>query len=347
MPDSGRLKGKSATRRHPDSDSEFSLFDEEEQVIREAEEMIAKLGQVAEGVRRLDAAYDQGYREQRRLLTIGDRLQSDLHQANQALAAQADQLIAAQCHLEHSLEQERQSRMLQSRFLAMVSHEFRNPLAVVSTTVQVLQTLSEDKHPEWEPLYQRLLNAVQRMSTLIEDCLASERVSIENVGIQNIPFPVRNILLEAAAPFSDSARHPLTLDLDSVDAEVVGDPALLRVAVSNLLDNAVKYSPQDGPVALTTRLDGDGGIAIEVADQGIGIPKDMREAIFQKYIRGTVPERIPGAGLGLFLVDWIAKLHGGEITVESDLGKGSRFRLRLPLYRNPAHPPEDSSAFDR
>ncbi|HZX33408.1 MAG TPA: HAMP domain-containing sensor histidine kinase [Rhodocyclaceae bacterium] len=341
------MKGKPTARKRSASNSEFSLFDEEEQVIREAEEMIAKLGQVADGVRQLDAAYDQGYREQRRLLHIGDRLQSDLHRANQALAAQADRLIAAQCQLEHSLEQERQSRMLQSRFLAMVSHEFRNPLAVVSTTMQVLQTLSEDEHPEWESLYQRVLNAVQRMSTLIEDCLASERVSIESVGIQNVPFAVRDILLEAASPFQDSPRHPLFINLDGVDATVMGDPALFRVAVSNLLDNAVKYSPQGGPVALEARLDGSDSIAIDVTDIGIGVPDDMREAIFQKYIRGTVPERIPGAGLGLFLVDWIAKAHGGEVTVESAPGRGSRFRLRVPQHHPPVQPLAASSALDQ
>ncbi|MBS1192002.1 MAG: hypothetical protein H6R10_3794 [Rhodocyclaceae bacterium] len=320
----------------PVAEGGFSLFDQEQQVMREAEEMIARLADVADGVRRLDAAYDQGYREQRRLLHIGDRLQADLQQANQALAAQADQLRAAESGLRESLEQERDSRQLQGRFLAMISHEFRNPLAVVSSTVQVLQTLSQNEHPEWEPLYQRLLKAVQRMSTLIEDCLASERVSIEAINIQKTPFPIRDVLQEAASPFGNSALHPLALELGAPDPVAEGDPGLLRVAVSNLLDNAVKYSPQGGPVTLRSYLDRSGFICIEVADRGIGVPEDMREAIFQKYIRGTVPDRIPGAGLGLFLVDWIAKLHEGGITVESGPGRGSCFCLRIPPHRGPA-----------
>lgn len=318
------------------AEDEFSLFDQEESVIREAEEMIAKLAEVAEGVRRLDTAYDQGYREQRRLLHIGDRLQLDLHQANQALASQAEQLTAAKSELRQSLEQERESRQLQGRFMAMVSHEFRNPLAVISSTVQVLQAESGTAHPEWEPLYQRVQNAVQRMSTLIENCLADERVSIENISIRKTPFSVRAMLLEAAEPFAASPRHPLALELTESDPVALGDPALLRVAVSNLLDNAVKYSPQGGPLILRSRVDGDRSLRVEVADRGMGIPDDMREAIFQKYIRGAVPERVPGAGLGLFLVDWIARLHGGSIAVDSAPGRGSCFRLSIPIQPSPA-----------
>ena len=318
------------------ADDEFSLFDQEESVIREAEEMIAKLAEVAQGVRRLDVAYDQGYREQRRLLHIGDRLQFDLHQANQALASQAEELTAAKSRLRQSLEQERESRQFQGRFMAMVSHEFRNPLAVISSAVQVLQAESGAGHPEWEPLYQRIQNAVQRMSTLIENCLADERVSIENSSIRKTPFSVRAMLLEAVEPFAGSPRHPLALELTDSEPVALGDPALLRVAVSNLLDNAVKYSPQGGPLILRSRFDGDHTLCVEVADRGMGIPDEMQEAIFQKYIRGAVPERVPGAGLGLFLVDWIAKLHGGSIAVESVPGRGSCFRLCIPIQPGPA-----------
>jgi len=129
---------------------------------------------------------------------------------------------------------------------------------------------------------------------------------------------------QAAAP-----HHVFALDFGDVP-ETAGDEPLLGMALSNLMENAAKYSPRGGAIDVTLRAEG-GEIIMTVADRGPGVPEDDRERIFEKYYRRAEAATVPGAGLGLYLARRIVAAHGGAIAVGNRPGGGARFVLRLPL----------------
>jgi signal transduction histidine kinase len=106
------------------------------------------------------------------------------------------------------------------------------------------------------------------------------------------------------------------------------------VALRNLIANALQHSPANAPVRMTVHGAPDGGLAISVVDQGVGIPEDEMPRLFQKYFRGRGSQGQPGAGLGLYLVESIAVMHGGTVRVESEIGRGTTFVLTLSSYRS-------------
>lgn len=110
---------------------------------------------------------------------------------------------------------------------------------------------------------------------------------------------------------------------------LTGDPDLLRVLLLNLLENAARYSPEGGAIQVRAAA-GDGQVTIEVSDEGVGIPAEARERIFERYYRTSPVKEAIGAGLGLYIARSIARLHGGEVTCDSTLGEGSIFRVHLP-----------------
>jgi signal transduction histidine kinase len=113
-------------------------------------------------------------------------------------------------------------------------------------------------------------------------------------------------------------------------AEIHGDSELLRIAIRNLIENALRYAPPDTVVKVLAQGTGEGGVQIAVEDAGAGIASDEIPKLFQKYFRGRAAQSKPGAGLGLYLVERIARLHGGSVRVENEPGTGCRFVFVLP-----------------
>jgi signal transduction histidine kinase len=123
------------------------------------------------------------------------------------------------------------------------------------------------------------------------------------------------------------------MEADNVPAiPVTGDPRLLFQAVSNLLSNAIKYSPPASPIEVAAILSGD-QVQVAVSDHGIGIPEKDRAHLFERYFRGSNVSDVAGTGVGLYLVDMVARLHGGTVTVESAERGGSCFTMTLPIAR--------------
>jgi signal transduction histidine kinase len=119
-------------------------------------------------------------------------------------------------------------------------------------------------------------------------------------------------------------------DFAGLPASIEGDAKLLFAMFSNLISNAVKYSPVGSPVELVARNDGNQGLLVSVTDRGIGIPECDRSRLFDRYFRGTNALGVPGSGVGLHLVSMVLKLHGGAIEVDSRENAGSTFTIRLP-----------------
>jgi signal transduction histidine kinase len=216
----------------------------------------------------------------------------------------------------------------QRQLLSMVSHEFRNPLAVVDGAAQNLARGIGGEAP-----LQQIRRAVERMSQLLVNVLAEDRLA-DNVRKTNMQSVDLVQLAREAVQFrTPSVTERMQLSVPVQEALVMGDPHLLRIALDNLLDNAVKYAPQGliDVVVLAEARQGDddkAGWLLAVRDRGPGIPPDTD--VFAKYVRGAVPASTPGAGLGLFLVARIAELHEGRVTAKQRPGGGAEIGLVLP-----------------
>lgn len=252
-------------------------------------------------------------------------------------------LAAQTARLEQTLANERRMAELQRNFVSMASHEFRTPLNVIDGHAQRLLRMREPLSAE--ALAERcgkIRGAVQRMTSLIDRLLDSSQLmdSVAMAAPQSEDFALPQLLHEVCEMHRDSSPSAqLEEAFDAAAAEYVhGDPRLLFQAFSNLVGNAVKYSPARSPVriAIESRKD---ALAVSVEDQGIGIPENDVAHLFERYVRGANVAGTVGAGVGLYLVKLVVDLHHGEVAVDSREGHGSRFTVVLPRVAPPRRMP--------
>ena len=240
----------------------------------------------------------------------------------------------AEEELREALEKQKELNQLKSRFVSMTSHEFRTPLATILSSAQLLRRYGE-RLPESErgELFDTIETAVKRMTSMLEDILfigkaESQRLEFKPAATRLGPFCERAVA-EARAAAGANAKHELVLQLEGGDAEVHLDEDLARHILDNLLANAMKYSPEGGRVTLTASSTG-GATRFVVADGGIGMAAEEVPRVFEAFYRASNAGGLPGTGLGLAIVKQCVDLHGGTATVESALGKGTRFTIELP-----------------
>jgi signal transduction histidine kinase len=260
--------------------------------------------------------------------------QAALNQSLEAQVAQrttelSDEIVRRQTselEVRRALEVELQARLAQHNFVAMVSHEFRTPLAIINT---VTQQLARQLDAPKEKSLQRCTNirdATQRMTDMMDEFLSVDHVR----NILELNPKVFDPMELMNALEVEWGGERLEFLCEKLPTSFFGDVALLRMAVRNLIGNAVRSSPTSGHIRITAHGAEDTGIEISVTDQGEGIPEDEIPKLFQKYFRGRASQDQPGAGLGLYLVESIAFLHGGSVRVTSQVGRGSTFVLTLP-----------------
>ncbi|HXM53845.1 MAG TPA: ATP-binding protein [Candidatus Dormibacteraeota bacterium] len=244
--------------------------------------------------------------------------------------AEAQRLEAAQLR-EHA-EQLMRLEKAKGDFLNLASHELRGPLAVLKGYVSMFQdrTLQPDELPDVLPV---LTGKVQEMELLVQQMLETARLDENRLTLRPEAFDLREATERVVARFQPvvRGRHELSLALPDAPAMVEADVGRVETVLSNLLDNAIKYSPAGGQVRCTMATH-DGVVSVSVEDRGIGIAPADLDRLFTRFGRIETPENahISGTGLGLYLSREIARRHGGDILVESSPGRGSRFTLVLP-----------------
>ena len=229
---------------------------------------------------------------------------------------------------EAALDAERQAMREQRNFLAMVSHEFRVPLAIIEAASQLLG-IYIDSDAEADDEVAKIRRAVRRMSDLIDICLADDRLDSSMMSLRPEEVDLRRMLAELCddkRPFAGNRELVLTSNGPAI---LDADATLLRIGLSNLIDNALKFSPAIAPVFINVATEDD-AVVIRVTDQGPGIAIDEQPRIFEKFYRSTKSDRVRGAGLGLYIVKRIMELHEGAISVDSDGQNGSTFAIWLP-----------------
>ena len=239
----------------------------------------------------------------------------------------------SESEMREALEQQRALNDLRSRFVAMTSHEFRTPLAAILSAEELLRHYG-DRLPPHERIetLDSIHQGVQRMSRMMDRVLLLGRADAQMLEFKpqamDLAAFARLVMSEAEA---QDPERKCQLVVEVREDVGVGnyDEKLLRHIVGNLLSNAIKYSPQGGRVRLAVTME-NGEAVLRVSDQGIGIPPDEIPHLFESFHRASNVGSIQGTGLGLAIVKNAVQAHGGTITVESELGAGTLFTVRLP-----------------
>ena len=243
--------------------------------------------------------------------------------------------------LLRDITREKELDEMKSQLLSTVSHELRTPLASIKGFATTL--LRDDI--EWDPESRHEFLSIideesDRLTELISNLLDMSRIEAGTLRVEPEPTDLEPIIRETADQFQMmSHAHEIRLNLPRVLPPVMVDPRRARQVLRNLLENAVKYSPEGGPITISAQV-ADGRVQTSVADRGIGIEPKQLEHIFDRFyqVDSASTRQVGGSGLGLSICKAIIEVHGGEIWVESQAGYGSTFHFTLPL----AQPPEES-----
>ncbi len=253
----------------------------------------------------------------------------------QRVTARTTELAAAKDDLARALSQERELNELKTRFVSLVSHEFRTPLGIIMSAVEVLRhygaRITAEKHTE---LYEDIYSATRQMSGLMEQVLLLGRAEAGKIVWRPAPLDLPE-LCEKLVDEGLSATHtrcPVNLTTEGDFTGALMDESLLRHIIGNLLSNAVKYSPEGSPVDFKLAREGDDAVII-IQDHGIGIPAADQARLFEAFHRASNVGETPGTGLGLLLVKHCVELHHGKVSLQSQEGSGTTFTVRLPLRR--------------
>jgi signal transduction histidine kinase/CheY-like chemotaxis protein len=263
------------------------------------------------------------------------RVIAQLQQQAAALEAETIQRRHAETELRKRMEQLADADRRKDEFLAMLGHELRNPLAPVTTALQLMR-LHSDEPLRVTRARETIERQVEHMTRLIDDLLDVSRITRGKIELRHEAVVLSSLVaraVEAARPVIDERGHRLTLELPDEPVAVSGDPARLEQVLANLLNNAAKYTDVGGRIWVRAFVDA-GQVIISVKDNGAGLTPEMRDHVFDLFVQGPDVRAYArgGLGIGLTLVRRLVEMHNGTVEVRSDgLGEGSEFIVRLPL----------------
>jgi signal transduction histidine kinase len=258
----------------------------------------------------------------------------ELVEANAHLQTEITQRQLAQAELGKALNTERELGQLKSRFVSMVSHEFRTPLGIIMSSSEILKSYQDRIPPEQRKEHLNdIFQSTRRMGDLIEEVLLLSRVEAGRLGCKPEPLDLGELCrrLSDETLSATQKRCPIVLKESGSLSGARADEALFRHIFGNLLSNAVKYSPLGKPVEFAVERQGTEAVFV-VRDRGIGIPEADIKLLFQPFHRARNVGETQGSGLGLVIVKRCVDLHGGSIKLESTEGVGTSVTVRLGLF---------------
>lgn len=263
---------------------------------------------------------------------LNENLEGEVEKRTADLRQEIGRRQLLEQELRAALEVERRTKEEQQDFVAMVSHEFRTPLAIINTTAQQIARNQDAPVEKTLVRCQNLRDAARRMTALVDEYLTVDRMETNAEAFRPIACDPRAMLADILAEWP---AERVRLAAEELPAQLLCDPGLVRVALRNLLANADRHAPAEHPIDVAAQSCA-AGLRIAVSNRGDGIPEDEIPRLFQKYFRGRLAQHRPGAGLGLYLVQRIAQLHGGAISLEKPEETGVvTFALVLPAAMKP------------
>ncbi len=248
------------------------------------------------------------------------------------LAAELQQHLREERRLRQELEEQSKTR---AKFIATLAHELRTPLTPILGCARLL---AEQFRPESGSLQDRLIRSIihgaESLESRLSDLLNLAQFQAGAFSLEIAPVDVEGLLNDSASqfqPLAESKGQSFTLDLPRKLSLIKADRRRIDQVVMNLLENAVKFTPEGGSIRLRAMVHGR-DLMIEVQNSGQGLSPEEQQRLFQPYYRSEVDrQRIPGSGLGLALCKQLVEAHGGKIWVDSELGKGNTFGFSVPL----------------
>jgi signal transduction histidine kinase len=229
------------------------------------------------------------------------------------------------------LDKEKELNKLKTRFVSMVSHEFKTPLTVISTSVELLeQFYNSFSSEEREEYFTRISKSIDLMKSLIENVLFIGKSEADNLNIAPDKINLKNLCSKVIEDIKLTLkkRREFIFDYNASNTHVYLDEKLIEPMLINLLNNAIKYS-EEGPVELRV-LENCDNLIISVKDYGIGIPAEEQEKIFEAFHRANNVGNISGTGLGMSIILKAVELHKGQINIISGIDTGTTFTITIP-----------------
>ncbi|WGV28369.1 hybrid sensor histidine kinase/response regulator [Halotia branconii] len=234
--------------------------------------------------------------------------------------------------LDASLIRERKLNDLKSRFIAIASHEFRNPLNTILGFTRLLETKRNLSPTQQADFLQRIQKAARRMNVLLDDVLITIKSEANSLTLNPVAIALKLFCHNLIEEIKLSLDEPRTIDFvhEGEDNEVYFDQTLLQQILTNLLSNALKYSSSDSIVYFKVKIRPE-AVVFQVQDQGIGISPQDQQKLFDAFYRATNVGNVPGTGLGLVIVKQAVDQYGGTISLTSEINVGTTFTVTLPL----------------
>src|SRR5256714_11395190 len=264
-----------------------------------------------------------------------NRVIAALQQKAAALEAESKQRTALEAALRSKIDELAEVDRRKDEFLAMLGHELRNPLAPVTTALQIMR-IHEGEPNRVARSREIVERQIEHMTRLIDDLLDVSRITRGKIELREQPLLLSAVIeraIESARPLIDERGHRIALDLPTEPVRFLADPARLGQVFANLLNNAAKYTDVRGRIWLRARVEGN-ELMVGVKDDGPGLTKELRKHAFELFMQGpqTRARAHGGLGIGLTLVRRLVELHGGTVEALSEgPGKGTEFVVRLPL----------------
>ena len=269
-----------------------------------------------------------------------EELQRNNQELEERVKQRTEELRAAGQSVREALEKERELNALKSRFVSMASHEFRTPLSTVMSSADLIDRYTEG--PEKEKVgkhVQRIRVKVRELTAMLNDFLSLEKLEQGKVVVHPGTFDIVHVSIDLIEEMRMMCKpgQEIIYEHEGEERNVTLDQQMLANVISNLLNNAVKYSPENTTVDLRTSIAED-QLTITVCDRGMGIPMEDQQHLFERFFRAGNVSTIQGTGLGLSIIKRHLDLLGGRISYESQLGKGTTFTVHLPAHLNIENP---------
>ena len=244
-------------------------------------------------------------------------------------------------HLQRFSNERKELEKRKDMFITMASHELKTPITSIQGYVQLLLKMINDQNKKKEEFPKPVLfdslttidKQISKLNRLTTELLDLSKIEAGQLQLNKQPFNLNQLLLETVSELMQTTTTHFITFKNGIDVDIIGDRDRIGQVITNLLTNAIKYSPCDNKIEVLLTKPSTGLVAIAVKDYGIGIDKDEQKKIFERFYRalGKEEQTYPGFGIGLFIANEFVQKHGGRLTVESEKGKGSEFTFTLPV----------------